>query len=122
MKSLVNRVVVAILIGTLASIFAFANDKKDTVTFPTNVKVNGTLVKKGTYEVAFNEQSGELSIMKGNKIVAKTTAKLEKRDEKARDTLIRMITTDGVDQLVSITFGGSDQNIVVNQSSAQTGN
>ena len=83
--------------------------------------MNGTLVKKGKYEVVFDDQSGELSIFKGTKLIAKTSAKLEKRDQKARGTQVSTIL-EGMDQkLVSITFNGSNENMVVGQAGMQAG-
>ena len=120
MKSLVNRVVAVLVLGALASVVAFAREKKETLTLTTNLKINGTQVKKGDYDLVFNEQTGELSIMKGKTLVAKTSARLEKRDKKAKATEIRS-TGEGDDvALVSVTFGGSDQSIVVTGNSGST--
>ena len=83
--------------------------------------MNGTLVKKGKYEAVFDEQSGELSIFKGGKLIAKTSAKLEKRDQKARTTEVQTIL-EGMDQkLVSVTFSGSHENLIVGQPGMQAG-
>src|SRR6266404_71375 len=82
MKSIVNRVMVALLLVTLASVAAFAKGKRIQVSVLTDTKVNGTLVKHGTYDVVFDEQTGELSIVKGSKIVATTTTRLEQRESK----------------------------------------
>jgi hypothetical protein len=62
-----------------------------------------------------------LSIFKGAKLIAKTSARLEKRDRKARDTQVQTIL-EGMDQkLVSITFSGSDENLVVKEAGMQAG-
>jgi len=71
------------------------------------------LVKAGTYNVEFNDQSGELSIMQGKKLVAKTTAHVEKRADKARTTAVRTTAKDGEAELLSIAFAGHDENFVV---------
>ena len=67
MKSIVNRIVVVVMIGALASIAAFAKTHKHRVTFENDIKVNGTLVKKGSYEVKFDDESGQLEIVKNGK-------------------------------------------------------
>ena len=119
MKSLFGRIVIVLAIGAMAGVLALGGSKRDTITFPDNVKVNGTLVKSGTYEVSFNDKTNELEIRKGSKVIAKTTAKLEKREGKARETEARTAQgSDGID-LVSITFGGSDQSVVVSSAAAQ---
>jgi hypothetical protein len=120
MKSWANRILVALLIAVMTGVVAFAKSKKETVTFRTNLKVNGTLVKKGTYDVSFDEQTAELAILKNGKPIAKVAARVEKRERKAKSLEIRSIGSGDDTQLVALTFGGSDQSIVVNQSGGQT--
>jgi len=121
MKSLMNGIIVACLLVTLAGATAFGNTRKSDIAFSTDTKVNGTVVKKGKYEAVFDEQSGELSIFKDAKLIVKTSAKLEKRDQKAHGTEVQTIL-EGMDQkLVSITFNGSHENLVVGQAGMQAG-
>jgi hypothetical protein len=121
MKVLVNGLVVASLLLSLAGATVFGNTRKANIVFSADTKVNGTLVKKGNYEVVFDDQSGELSILKGAKLIAKTTARTEKRNQKARETEVQTIV-EGMDQkLVSITFGGSYENVVVSYAGMQAG-
>jgi hypothetical protein len=107
------------------SIFAATKDKVKTeaVTFESDTMVNGTLVKAGDYEVKFNEQTGELAIMKNGKVKAKTAAQLQSRTDKAKRTAVRTLENGSVAQLVGVTFGGSKQDVVVSTSGgAVTGN
>jgi hypothetical protein len=121
MKLLINGVMVACLLVMLTGAMAFGNTRKSTFALAENTRVNGTLVKKGNYEAVYDEQSGELSIFKGAKLIAKTSARLEKRDQKARGTEVQTIL-EGMDQkLVSITFSGSQENLVVGQAGMQAG-
>ena len=121
MKLLINGLMAACLLVTLVSATAVANTMKANVAFSADTSVNGTLVKKGKYEVVFDDQSGELSIFKGAKLIAKTSAKVEKRDQKARGAEVQTIL-DGLDQkLVSSTFSGSQENLVVGQMGMQAG-
>ena len=66
MKSFLQRSSIALLVCALVAVAAFAGGKdkirKETVTFSSDVMVNGTLIKAGDYEVRFNEQTGELAI------------------------------------------------------------
>lgn len=121
MKLLINGLMVACLLVTLAGATAFGNTRKSTITFSTDTKVNGTVVKQGKYEAVFDEQSGELSIFKGAKLIAKTAARIEKRDQKARDTEVQTILEGMEQKLVSITFGGSHDNLVIGQAGMQAG-
>ncbi len=43
-----------------------------------DVKLNGTVIKKGTYQVTFDDKTGELTIARGKTVVAKANARLEK--------------------------------------------
>jgi predicted amidohydrolase len=127
MKSFLHRTLVALLACALVAVAAFAGGKakirKETVTFASDVTVNGTLLKAGNYDLRFNEETGELAIMKGGKVKVTTTGHLEPRSDKARDTLVRTRTKDNVVELIGVTFGGSNQNLVVGTSSgAVTGN
>lgn len=127
MKVFLKSTLAAVMICALASIavFAAAKDKvkTETVTFPSDVMVNGTLVKAGDYQLKFNEETGELAIMKNGKVKAKTTAHLQPRSEKAKDAAVRTIDKDSIAELVSVTFGGSNQDVVVGASGgAVTGN
>jgi hypothetical protein len=127
MKSFMKGTLAALLICAFASIAVLAGDKDkvktETVKFESDVMVNGTLVKAGEYVVKFNEQTGELAIMKNGKVKARTTAHLQPRSEKAKDTAVRTIDKDSIAELVSVTFGGSNQDVVVGASGgAVTGN
>ena len=121
MKVLVNGLVVASLLLSVASATVFGNTRKSNIVFSSDTKVNGTLVKKGDYEAVFDDQSGDLSILKGEKVIAKTMASIEKRSQKARATAVQTIL-EGMDQkLVSITFEGSYENVVVSHAGMQAG-
>jgi hypothetical protein len=113
MRKFFNRVALAFAISALTSVMVFAEVKKETVTFYNDITVNGTLVKKGTYRVKFDTESGELSILKGGKVVAKTTARAEQRDTKPSSTEILSANKDNKTVLVSITFGGEKEAIVI---------
>src|ERR1044072_3316771 len=118
---LINSLMIGCLLVTLAGATAFGNTRKSDIALSADTKVNGMVVKKGNYQVVFDDQSGELSIFKGAKLVAKTSAKLEKRDQKARGTEVQTIL-DGMDQkLVSVSFRGSYDNVGVAQAGMQAG-
>ena len=55
MKSIVNRMVVVLMVGALTCVAAFAKVHRHTVTFDSDIKVNDTVVKKGTYQVKFDD-------------------------------------------------------------------
>ncbi|HEY6232466.1 MAG TPA: hypothetical protein VIW64_14485 [Pyrinomonadaceae bacterium] len=116
--SSLRKLAVAILVVSLAGISAFAKSKKQSVTFATDIKVNGTLVTKGVYDLKFDEQTGELSIVKDNKVIARATASSAKRDRKARTLEVKSIANGDDIQLVSVAFSGADHDLVINSSQA----
>lgn len=118
MKSIVNRMVVVLMVGALTSVVAFAKVQKHKVTFENDIKVNGTLVKKGTYDVKFDDQSGQLSIIKNGKVVAEAMGRQEQRAKKASDFQVRSTVNGDETQLVGVTFGGSDKDVMINNNGA----
>ena len=124
MKSLISKTLVALLLCALAVVSAFAAKvKRETVTFASDVTVNGTVLKAGQYDIRFNEETGELAILKDGKVKAKTNARVEQRSDKAQSTAVRTATKGDISELIGVTFGGSKQNLVVGASGgAVTGN
>ena len=118
MKSIVSRVLVIMMVGALASVVAFGKVHKQRMTFASDVKINDTVVKKGSYEVKFDDETGQLSIVKNGKVIAQTMAKLEARAKKASDFQIRSTGTEDGAQLLGVTFGGSDQDVVISKGGA----
>ena len=120
MKSMLNRVMVVLLVGALTGVVALAKVQKEKVTFESDIKVNGTLVKKGTYEVRFNDETGQLAIVKNGKTVAEAMTRIESRAKKANDFQLRSTVNGNETQLIGVTFGGSDKDIVLSNSGAST--
>src|ERR1700730_836535 len=113
MIKLVNRLAVAVLVGSMASDVALAKEIKKQVTFSEPVVVNGTLVKKGTYDAGFNDQTNELSIVKGGKVVATAPAQLEKREQ--RDRAVYVTRSDSNNAvLISVTLKDGNQATIAN--------
>src|SRR5829696_4765167 len=120
MKSIMNRMLVVLMVTALTSVVALAKVHKHKVTFDSDIKVSGTLVKKGTYDVKFNDETGQLLITKNGKTVAEATARVEARTKKANDFQLRSTGTGEATQLTGVTFGGSDKDVVISNSGAST--
>ena len=118
MKSIMNRMLVVLIVGALLSVVALAKVQKHRVTFDNDIKVNGSLVKKGTYDVKFDDQTGQLTISKDGKVVAQAMAKLEPRAKKANDFQLRSNGSGDDTHLVGVTFGGSDKDVVISSGGA----
>ena len=118
MKSLFARITMALLIASLASVSIFAKTKRETVTFPTDIKVNGTLVRRGEYDLKFDDKTGELAIVKNGKVVAKANTSSAKREEKARRFSFRVTGTGSDLQLSGDTFAGAEDDLMISGSQA----
>ena len=113
MKSMVSKMMAVLMVGALTGVVAFAKVHKQRVTFDSDIKVNGTLVKKGSYDLKFDDETGQLSIEKNGKSVAQAMAKLEPREKKANDFQFRSTSKDEETNLTGVTFSGSDKDIVI---------
>jgi len=114
----VKQILFCGMLTAIIAVSAFAEVKSKKVTFSKNVVVNGTAVKAGDYKLEFDSDKGELSVLKDGKIVAKTNARVQTTQAKARATLIETTQSDTGDLLISIIFRGEDQRFVVANSSA----
>ena len=120
MKSIVSRMVAVVLVGALTGVVALAKVHKQKVTFESDITVNGTVVKKGNYDVKFDDETGQLTIAKNGKTVAQAMAKLEQREKKANDFQLRSTVNGEQTQLTGVTFGGSDKDVVITSGGSST--
>jgi len=120
MKSIVSRMVAVVLVGALTGVVALAKVHKQKVTFENDITVNGTVVKKGNYDVKFDDETGQLTIAKNGKTVVQAMAKLEQREKKASDFQLRSTVNGEQTQLTGVTFGGSDKDVVITSGGSST--
>ena len=113
MKSIVNRVVVFVLVGVLTGVVALAKSTEREVTFTKSLTVNGTLIKKGTYKVEFNEETNELTIKKGKKVVATAQARLEKINDHSSFYTSTDAAASETPALVNVNFKGGNLATIV---------
>ncbi|HEX8072802.1 MAG TPA: hypothetical protein VF546_22845 [Pyrinomonadaceae bacterium] len=77
MTQTLKRAAVALALCALLGGSVLADTKSKNVRFDEDLSVGGTLVKKGSYKVSFDDQTGELTVSRGSKVVATAKAKLE---------------------------------------------
>jgi hypothetical protein len=113
MKHLFSRAVILLLVGAVTSITASAMTTSRQVTFSRDVTVNGAAVKAGTYKATFDDQTGAFRLLRGKKVVANATARLEKVTGPYRGAF--SLTPDGESHaLVSINMNSTNQAVIVN--------
>ena len=120
MKSVMSKVLAVLMVGALTSVVALAKVQKARAKFDSDIKVNGTLVKKGSYDVKFDDETGQLSIIKNGKVIAEAMTRLEARSKKANDFQIRSVTNGSETLLAGVTFGGSDKDVMIANNGAST--
>ena len=113
MIKLMSRAVVLLVMCAVVGVTASANTITKKVTFKRDVTVNGTLVKAGTYEAVFDDQAGELSIVKGKETVAKAPARIEKLKSLAQDSYSYR-SDGGGSVLMSVALKGGNLAVIEN--------
>jgi hypothetical protein len=117
MKSITNRILLFLVLGILTTAVGLGKTTRKEVTFSDPVTVNGTLVKSGTYELAFDDQTNQLSILKGRKVIATAEARVEKVEEKMKSSYRTLSDSDDASKppaLVSISLTHGNQATIVN--------
>jgi hypothetical protein len=120
MRKMINLLVIVAVVCLFSTLAVFADNKSEFITLPQDVVINGTLVKKGDYKLKFDEKTGELLIMKNSKVVARTSARIEKREEKARNTELNTVNNGSQSELRGVSFRGESKRIVFTQGAAST--
>jgi hypothetical protein len=113
MKHNFNRAAMLLVVSVMTSITALAVTTNRQVTFNRDVTVNGAPVKAGTYKATFDDQTGEFKLLRGKKVVANATARLEKVTGPFRGAY--SLTADGeIYALVSMSMNSTDRAVIVN--------
>ena len=114
MKKVFNLVMVLVASVVFFNGLAYAEGKGKKVDISKDVVVNGTEVKKGKYEVTFDEEKQEVSIWKGDKLVAKSNAR--KGLLKNKSAINQLMTTkqNQNDMLKGIILAGEQETILIN--------
>jgi hypothetical protein len=114
MKKVFNLVMVLVASVVFFNGLAYAEGKGKKVDISKDVIVNGTEVKKGKYEVTFDEEKQEMSLWRGNKLVARSNARKGLLKNKA--TINQLMTTkqNQNDMLKGIILAGEQETILIN--------
>ena len=113
MKDILNRVVVALLFVIVASAPTFAKVHKSRITLKADTKVGDIIVKKGTYDVRFDDQTNEVSLRKAGKVVATSAAQTEPLARNVPDTAHIVNSENDGARLTGIIFRGTSQTVVL---------
>lgn len=113
MKHFFSRAVILLVVGVMTSITAPAMTTNRQVTFSRDVTVNGSPVKAGTYKATFDDQTGEFKLLRGKKVVANATARLEKITVPFQSGY-SLMSNGASYALTSINMNSTSQAVIVN--------
>ncbi len=113
MKKVFNLVMVLVASVVFFNGLAYAEGKGKKVDISKDVVVNGIEVKKGKYEVTFDEEKQEISIWKGNKLVAKSNARKGLLKNKAAVNQLMTTKQNQNDMLKGIILAGEQETILI---------
>ena len=122
MKKLMTRIALALALCAASVSIAAASSKVKTrtLTFGTDFWVGSTLVKKGTYKIAFDDQTNEISILdkKSESVVARVPAQVKKREGNNRSWDVALVTVGDRMTLVRLAFPEASQSLILNEAGA----
>jgi hypothetical protein len=89
-----------------------AKVKTKKLTFGSDFWVGETLVKSGTYDVSYDDKSGEVSINEKKSMIAKTSARAEKREHVRSSWDVALVKKGDGMALVAIAFPDDSRTLV----------
>jgi hypothetical protein len=114
MKKIFNLVMVLVASVIFFNGLAYADGKGKKVEISQDVVVNGVEVKKGKYEVKFNDETREMSIWQGDKMIAKADARKGLLKNKAVSTKLMTSKQNQNSLLRGIILEGEQETILLN--------
>lgn len=108
-----KTLVLGLTLTALLGVSALAGDITKTLTLNRDVSVNGTVVKKGVYKVKINKETGEMTILDGKEVVAKTTVTVATDERRANGDEIALTQSGDTNILKSVKFNGSRDRFTV---------
>ena len=108
MRTRLQTIAIALVVCALLGSTALAGGKSKNVNFDVDVTVGDTLIKKGDYELRFDDKSQELTIRRNGKVVAQTSASLSesKSAGKYRAAYTTLKDASGARLLATVDMGG----------------
>lgn len=95
------------------SVSSYAASMSVKVDIPRDIVINGTLVKKGTYKINYDEVMGELVIRSGDKLILRAPARAEFRQNRSGRTELVVIKDEATSRLRRITLAGEERSLIV---------
>ena len=119
MKHLFKRAVIFLCVCAMTGVAALATTLTKEVAFSRALTVNGAPVKAGTYKVMFDDQTGQLTILDGKKVVAQAPARLDSLKGVSGGGYTTR-TVGGSTILLSVYMGGDNQATIINDADLPT--
>jgi hypothetical protein len=108
----------ALAVYLSAAVAIAAKPKSNQLSFGSDFWVGSTLVKAGTYKVTYDDKTGEVTINDKTSTLARTHVNVERREKAKAGWDIVLASKGGGLALVSLSFPGDKQNLVVGGATA----
>ncbi|HYE13455.1 MAG TPA: hypothetical protein VD968_03325 [Pyrinomonadaceae bacterium] len=119
MRSSIVSIALALSLCAASAVAVSAKVKSRTLTVGSDFLVGSTLVKKGTYKLAYDDQTGELTVSdKQKNVVARATVRAERRAQGKRGWDVTLAPRGGQLALVSLAFPEDKQTLFVGDATA----
>ncbi len=109
-------VISAMLLMGVMTAFADGKNLKDSITIAKEVVVNDTKLKPGAYEVKFDPETNEFSILKGSRVITTFKASVKGGEKIVRKTETYFSVTDKGLALTKLVFKGDERAILLDNS------
>lgn len=115
MKNTGNKLAALVALLLLGVITALADGKKlkDAISITQEAVINDTKLKPGNYEVRFDADTSEVSILQDNQVIATVKASIKEGEKPARKTETYFSATDKGLALTKLVFKGDDRAIIL---------
>lgn len=117
-KTMIMMAVMAMLI--IGAISAEAKNRSKRITFSNDVTVNGTVVKKGSYDVKFDAQNNEVTILDDGRVIATTKVDVQMVERKNPHNTAAFVERNNSRVLTTITFEGDRRILTVVDGGSQS--
>ncbi len=103
----------SLLLGASSARADEKKELKDSITISQEALVNETKLKPGTYEAAYNAETNEISIRKGDKVLATAKASARGGETPVRKTEVYLSSTSKGLALTKLVFKGDNRAILI---------
>src|SRR5437016_754462 len=114
-KLTISFMIVSLLSLLNVGALAYEKNLKEHMTFPDDLMVGNTVIKKGDYLIKYNAQTSEVSFLNlnKNKVIAMAMATVKVNDKKAESDAFYTSKTSAGEKLIGLRLGGQREELIL---------